>query len=524
MDSLNTILNSGTYGDSVSRHNDNYRKIQQVLTGIENVAFDNLTVRKSYTTLTLANADLNPVGDDGVLIKVGQLVAISGENKIYKLDSLAEGVPSWGYVGIVGDMSSKLDTGGFAGTAKTIDDETLHTYSPSIYDEFTVDEDGWVMDYAYNPYSLIMDFNAYGNDTFMVDSTGWVGEKTGYIREQPIPKDVFVKDQFSDAVIVKSEVSFLGFPAICADNNGILHAFWRKGSGHVSDDGSIMYSRSIDNGDTWIDEMVALPGHELVNGYYSDYRDSRAIFTRDGKVLHLTFRSWTNDGGATYDSTKTQLIATIFPLLNGKIDIVNKTEVIISDQVTDKGKASAGTLFYHKNEIYIAAYGQNESNLIKSADNGITWTFVGKIAANNNECAVSVVGDQLVAVARNSDGATSEFYESTDSGVTWAKIKDLNVLWHGMDAKGLSDCILITGRHKIDGTNYGYSFVLYDKFGNEVFPKFDIHNFAGNGDCAYGQICSFQRWVYFVYYNSLPSNSTIYFKRILRKEILGINY
>ena len=82
MDSLNTILSSGTYGDSVSRHNDNYRKIQQVLTGIENVAFDNLTVRKSYTTLTLANADLNPVGDDGCYISTTPIFAGMHVNKV----------------------------------------------------------------------------------------------------------------------------------------------------------------------------------------------------------------------------------------------------------------------------------------------------------------------------------------------------------------------------------------------------------------------------------------------------------
>lgn len=41
MDSLNTILNSGTYGDSVSRHNDNNSKIKQAITTLENVAIAN---------------------------------------------------------------------------------------------------------------------------------------------------------------------------------------------------------------------------------------------------------------------------------------------------------------------------------------------------------------------------------------------------------------------------------------------------------------------------------------------------
>lgn len=41
MDSLNTILNSGTYGENVSRHNDNNSKIKQAITTLENVAIAN---------------------------------------------------------------------------------------------------------------------------------------------------------------------------------------------------------------------------------------------------------------------------------------------------------------------------------------------------------------------------------------------------------------------------------------------------------------------------------------------------
>ena len=41
MDSLNTILNSGTYGENVSRHNDNNSKIKQAITTLENVTIAN---------------------------------------------------------------------------------------------------------------------------------------------------------------------------------------------------------------------------------------------------------------------------------------------------------------------------------------------------------------------------------------------------------------------------------------------------------------------------------------------------
>lgn len=105
MDSLNTILNSGTYGASVGRHNDNYGKIQQALTRLENVALDPLTIKKTYATLTDAGADTNPVGDDGVAIKIGQIVSVTAENKVYKLKTLTSGVPTWEEIGLIGDIA-----------------------------------------------------------------------------------------------------------------------------------------------------------------------------------------------------------------------------------------------------------------------------------------------------------------------------------------------------------------------------------------------------------------------------------
>lgn len=105
MDSLNTILNSGQYGAAVERHNDNYGKIQQALTRLENVALDPLTIKKTYATLTDAGADTNPAGDDGVAIKIGQIVSVTAENKVYKLKTLTSGVPTWEEIGLIGDIT-----------------------------------------------------------------------------------------------------------------------------------------------------------------------------------------------------------------------------------------------------------------------------------------------------------------------------------------------------------------------------------------------------------------------------------
>mgnify|MGYP000862270691 CR=1 FL=1 len=54
MDSLNTILNSGTYGENVSRHNDNNSKIKQAITTLENVAIANKGYFDTLTSLQAA--------------------------------------------------------------------------------------------------------------------------------------------------------------------------------------------------------------------------------------------------------------------------------------------------------------------------------------------------------------------------------------------------------------------------------------------------------------------------------------
>ena len=137
MDSLNTILNSGTYGENVSRHNDNYTKIKQSLTGLENVAFNPLTIKKTYLTFTEAENDTNPIGDDGLAIKIGQIVSVTAANKIYKLKALVSGVPTWENVGTIGDLTTKADHGYSSNpkTLKQVEDETVR-----LADEYRIDE------------------------------------------------------------------------------------------------------------------------------------------------------------------------------------------------------------------------------------------------------------------------------------------------------------------------------------------------------------------------------------------------
>lgn len=140
MDSLNTILNSGTYGDSVSRHNDNYTKIQQSLTGLENVAFNPLTIRKTYMTFTEAEADTNPIGDDGLAIKIGQIVSVTSANKIYKLKTLTSGVPTWENVGTIGDLTTKADHG-YSSSPKTL--KQVEDKSATATEFSIISKEGW---------------------------------------------------------------------------------------------------------------------------------------------------------------------------------------------------------------------------------------------------------------------------------------------------------------------------------------------------------------------------------------------
>lgn len=91
-----------------------------------------LNTKKAYLTKAAADADTNPIGDDGTAIGIGQLVVVTSDtttslNGLYRLKLLTSGVPTWEFIGVLGDLSQKADHG-YTGTPKTlkeVDDELV---------------------------------------------------------------------------------------------------------------------------------------------------------------------------------------------------------------------------------------------------------------------------------------------------------------------------------------------------------------------------------------------------------------
>lgn len=124
---VDTLLTNQT--DIQDAINQSLQETDQYLqTQINNL--QELDTKKAYATKADADADTNPIGDDGIAIGLGQLVVVTSDPTpsligLYRLKTLTSGVPTWEFVGVLGDISSKADHG-YTGTPKTlkqVDDE-----------------------------------------------------------------------------------------------------------------------------------------------------------------------------------------------------------------------------------------------------------------------------------------------------------------------------------------------------------------------------------------------------------------
>lgn len=131
MDSLNTILNSGTYGENVSRHNDNNSKIKQAITTLENVAIAN---KGYFDTLASLQAAF-PSPKAGNIAYVANVASSTG----YYIYNVVSGVwtATTTEAPAVGVEISNYAQHGYSSSPKTlkqVDDEVVQLAGEVIFD------------------------------------------------------------------------------------------------------------------------------------------------------------------------------------------------------------------------------------------------------------------------------------------------------------------------------------------------------------------------------------------------------
>lgn len=201
---------------------------------------------------------------------------------------------------------------------------------------------------------------------------------------------------------------YSAFPRTTIDALGRLWAVWMRSTQHQAADSAIISSVSSDFGTTWSSPQVLLstPGFE--------HRDP-SIMTMTNGTLVVNWFNRSNDtslvhGGYSMVSTD-----------NG----TNWTTPyqITNDLATTWGCAATPAAELHDGSLLLALYyGDGSSRVIRSYDNGLTWTNQTTIildGALNHEPFLFAEGTNVLCTIRNNTTGTIDGAVSTDDGYTW---------------------------------------------------------------------------------------------------------
>ncbi len=286
--------------------------------------------------------------------------------------------------------------------------------------------------------------------------------------------DEKIPNPFSKIVTVEPVVpgqhnAFVGMTMI-GEN---IYLFFRHDNTHVSVTGELWERHSSDYGLTWSKSISVYTGNHILTDYpevlkkdplsTADARDPRAVTSPDGKFLILACfvtlaHQKSDEPGSTdpndHNRRHTNKILTVsirIPIVRGAPDYKNKKIVIV-----DEKSPLTGTLFYHKEKLYISTYG-NRTTFYESADNGDSWERVGtyyqtpsqggsdKIMAN--ESTTTMVGETMISIARPIKNKYGIYAKSADYGRTWNDYADSPERLDGLQAITLNNGrIAVVGR------------------------------------------------------------------------------
>lgn len=133
-------LKSRTGRSSISP-GDTFGLVEELLDKLEGVDMNaaSMSVQKTYSSYAAMTADNNPTGDDGRVLKSGQLVAVDNEDNVSENAIYRFLKPGWEKVDRLGDLTAYAKTGGSEKTVKDVEDEIVQLagdiFVPNIFFE-----------------------------------------------------------------------------------------------------------------------------------------------------------------------------------------------------------------------------------------------------------------------------------------------------------------------------------------------------------------------------------------------------
>ena len=222
------------------------------------------------------------------------------------------------------------------------------------------------------------------------------------------------------------------FPVMIRLRDGSLGAVLRGGAPHIGIKGRLDWIASRDGGRSWSKPTQILDSRwddrnpslgqmadgTVVVGYAeaSTY-DAQGKWDRSAGSYDLFFVT-SQDGGKSWSEKKSLYAG---PIRNGSA---------FGRIIHDKNGVALMVIYGNANASYegpekLGANARYYSGLIRSRDNGRTWSDFSLILAGHNEASLQLLPEgTLIAIARTGDGALS-VTESRDDGRHWSAARNL---------------------------------------------------------------------------------------------------
>jgi hypothetical protein len=234
---------------------------------------------------------------------------------------------------------------------------------------------------------------------------------------------------------------WFGRPSLAARPDGTWVMVFREAPRHApSTDSAFHVAFSADEGETWTDDDTSLDG-DAVEGFPHTHARSdggvqlgSVLHHRGDLLVHVTetrepFEGWegtrqlrSTDGGLTWTD-------------EGIIDpdgVAPELFLLGQDEAVDPetGDLYAGVNYRHP-ESNLPETPNAKSGVVHTSDGGHSWEYVADVTGfedHTGEIGLTFVGDELVALLRNTDDSDTYIRRSPDRGETWGELRAVGSL------------------------------------------------------------------------------------------------